>query len=293
MRRFTKIEGYTLVELLIVVAIVGMVAGAIVGVYQVSQSIYVRATALEAAQLGVRAGLDRMANELRLIGSFWVGANGAGNAITAATSTSITFMASVDDRSMVGNPLAQAPEATASPATTLTSVPLSLTATTINEAFKCYGNPALNDYIYIADGGTRDVRQIATINGNSTCNNINDRTITLTSNLSSIYPAGSLVRDVKIITYARNAADKTLTRSQGGSGADAIVDNVTGLTFIYYDTTGSRLPPGQDQNPPPCPVPGPNPDPSLIREIRVDLKVQGADGSARCMTTRVKPRSLP
>lgn len=55
MRRFTKTEGYTLVELLIVVAIVGMVAGAIVGVYQVSQNIYVRATALEAAQLGARA----------------------------------------------------------------------------------------------------------------------------------------------------------------------------------------------------------------------------------------------
>lgn len=99
MRRYTKAEGYTLVELLIVMAIVGMVAAAILGVYQVSQDIYIRATALEDAQLGARAGLDRMASELRLIGSYWVGAPcGLPNcpAITAATATSITFLADVD-----------------------------------------------------------------------------------------------------------------------------------------------------------------------------------------------------
>lgn len=267
MRRYPKAAGYTLIELLIVMAIVGLVAGAIFGVYQVSQDIYTRATALEDAQLGARAGLDRMANELRLIGSFWFGASGAGNAITAATLTSITFMANVNDLSVINGA-----EATPSPATIGDSVPLSITAEQTGDAFKVYvDNPTLNnDYIYIANGGRREVRQITAINGS---------TLTLASALSSPYPAGSLVRDVKRITYARNVGANTLTRSQGGSGADTIVDNVSALTFTYFDTAGGAL--------------GATPNAALIREIQIDLTVQGTDGSQRRMTTRVRPRSLP
>lgn len=261
-------SGYSLVEMLIAMAIIGLMASAVAGVYQVSHQTYIRAGSLEAAQTGARAGLDRMASELRLIGSFWVGASGAGNAITVATSTSITFMASVDDSSVINGA-----EATPNPTTTGNSVPLSITAGQTGDAFKIYvSNPNLNnDFIYIANGGRREVKRITGINGS---------TLTLASALSSPYPAaGSLVRDVKRITYTRNAADNTLTRSQGGSVADPVVDGVSALTFTYFDTVGGAL--------------GANPDPSIIREIQIDLTVQGADSSARRMTTRVRPRSLP
>jgi prepilin-type N-terminal cleavage/methylation domain-containing protein len=285
MRCHTRAEGYTLVELLIVLAIVGMVAGGIVGVYQVSQGIYTRATALEDAQLGARAGLDRMASELRLIGSFWVGASGAGNAITAASPASITFMANVNDNSVINGA-----EATVSSTATGTSVPLSISATATDDAFKVYmANPALNDYIYIANGGTREVKRITDINGSA---------LTLApppeTPLSSAYPVGSLVRDVKIITYTRNAVATStcpaltcLTRRQGGANAEAIVDNVSGLTFTYFRSDGGT----------------PTTDPALIREIQIDLTVcikrtpaascQDPESSLRQMTTRVKPRSLP
>jgi prepilin-type N-terminal cleavage/methylation domain-containing protein len=271
MRRYTTAEGYTLVELLIVVAITGMVAAGIVGVYQVFQGIYTRATALEDAQLGARAGLDRMANELRLIGSFWVGASGAGNAITAATPTSIIFMANVDDSSVVNGV-----EAIASSIATGTSVPLSLSAADTADAFRIYvANPDVNnDYIYIANGGKREVKRITAINNS---------TLTLAplpeTPLSSAYPVGSLIRDVKRITYTRDAVTNRLTRSQGGSGADPVVDNVVGLTFTYFDKDGGAL--------------GTNPTASAIREIQVSLTTQGADGSRRTMTTRVNPRNLP
>lgn len=277
MRRYTKAEGYTLVELLIVMAIVGMVAAAIFGVYQVSQDIYTRATALEDAQLGARAGLDRMASELRLIGSFWVGASGATSAIITETSppspspTRITFMANVDDSSVINGA-----EATPNPTATGTSVPLSLSATATADAFKVYvANPDVNnDYIYIANGGRREVKRITAINGS---------TLTLApppeTPLSSAYPAGSLVRDVKRITYTRDAVANRLTRSQGGSGADPVVDNVVGLTFTYFDAVGGAL--------------GTNPTASAIREIQMSLTTQGADGSRRTMTSRVKPRNLP
>lgn len=282
MKRFARTQGYSLVELLIVMAIVGVIAGSILAVYQVSQGIYIRATALEDAQLGARAGLDRMANELRLIGSYWVGATDAGNAITEATPTSITFMANVNDLSMTGNPPAQAPEATVCSGCTAsgTSVPLSLTATATTDAFKVYTDTTLNDYIYIANGARREVKRIESIDSNAL-------TLPLASPLRwSPYPAGSLVRDVKTITYTRNPnatstcpALTCLTRTQGGSNADTIVDNVLGLAFTYFDTTGAAL--------------GANPTVALIREIQIALTVQGTDGSQRLMTTRVRPRNLP
>ncbi len=269
MMRVNKTKGYSLIELLITLAIAGLIGGAILGVYKVSQDTYIRASSLEAAQDGARGGLDRMANELRLIGSYWVGASGAGNAITTASSTSITFMANVDSSSVIGG--AGGNEATAT-ALTANTVTLSLNATATADAFKVYNNPALNDYIYIANGGTREVKRIDTINGN---------TLTLTSALSSTYPVGSLVRDVKTITYTRNTGNNTLTRTQGGDlTPDPIVDNVTVLTFTYFDTVGGALPASP-------------PNLGLIREIRIDLTVQSPDGSARYMTTRVKPRSLP
>ncbi|MDE2059130.1 MAG: prepilin-type N-terminal cleavage/methylation domain-containing protein, partial [candidate division NC10 bacterium] len=161
MRRFTKTEGYSLIELLIALAIAGLIGGAILGVYRVSQDTYIRASSLEAAQVGARAGLDRMANELRLIGSYWIGASGAGNAITAASPASITFMANVNDLYMAN---ANALEAAATNNVTGTAVSLSILASDTANAFKVYVNSALNDYIYIANGGTREVKQINSIN---------------------------------------------------------------------------------------------------------------------------------
>jgi prepilin-type N-terminal cleavage/methylation domain-containing protein len=270
MKRVTETEGYSLVELLIVLAIAGLIGGAIFEVYRVSQDTYIRASSLEAAQVGARAGLDRMANELRLIGSYWVGANGAGNAITNAASDSITFMANVDNVDALS--VSNGAEATTSAAATGTSVPLNLSTTATADAFRVYANLALNDYIYIANGGSRDVRQIASLTLSTI--NLNPPPA---SPLSFTYPVGSIVRDVKTITYARNAGANTLTRRQGGANADPIVDNVTGLTFTYFRSDGVT----------------PTTDPALIREIRIDLTVQNSDGTARYMTTRVKPRSLP
>ncbi len=262
MRRYTK--GYTLVELLIVMAIVGMVAAAILGVYQVSQDIYTRTTALEDAQLGARAGLDRMASELRLIGAYWSGATGAGPAITAATATTITFMADVNGDTVVNNAETAVAAGTTASGTT---VQVSGTASQAANAFVVYQSPALNDYVYIANGGRREVKQISAVAGT---------TLTLAAALTTTYPAGSLVRSVETVTY--NFAANSLTRSVGGSGNDTIIDNVTGLTLTYLDANGTNL--------------GTAPPPASIREIQMSLTTQGTDGSRRTMTTRVRPRNL-
>jgi hypothetical protein len=233
-----------------------------------------------------------MANELRLIGSYWVGVSSCAplpncSAITAATPTSITFMGNVSNVDTLS--VSNGAEVRVSGTASGTSVPLNISASDTANAFKVYtgSGSTLNDWIYIADGGTREVKQIASITGS---------TLNLASALSSPYPVppdtnvqNVLVRDVKTITYTRNAVATStcpvaltcLTRTQGGDTTpDPIVDHVTGLTFTYFDATGAALPASP-------------PNPGLIREIRIDLTVQSPDGSARYMTTRVKPRSLP
>jgi len=255
--------GYTLVELLIVIAILGMVAAAIVGVYEVSVQAYVRSASLEDAQLGARAGLERMITELRLVGAFWAGATGAGTAITAATGTSITFMADVNGDTVSGD------EMTVSSNPNSTTVVVGGTATQVVNAFNIYQTAALNDHLYIASGATREVSRLSGVSGS---------TLTLATALTKSYPPGSLVRSVEQVTYTLNAATGSLTRSVGGSGAFAIVDNVAGLTLTYFDANGTLL--GQ-----PVTL-------ALIREIQISLTTQGNDGSRRTMTSRVRPRNL-
>jgi prepilin-type N-terminal cleavage/methylation domain-containing protein len=248
--------GFTLAELLIVTFILGLVMAAILSVYQVSQQTYTRASSLEGAQLGARTGLDRMATELRLIGSYWTGATNAGTAITAATSTSITFMGDVN-----GNTVSGGAETTVAAGTTATGTTVQVSGTA--------SGFAVNDYLHIADGVLREVRQITAHAGT---------TITLGAALTTTYPAGSLVRSVESVTYTFDSPAKTLTRTVGGGAAEIIVDNVTGLTLTYFDANGN------DQ--------GGAPNLALIREIQISLTTQGSDGSRRTMSSRVKPRNL-
>lgn len=275
--------GHSMVELLITIGVIGLVASAVAGVYQVSQQTYIRASSLEAVQTGARAGLDRMAGELRLIGSFWIGASCVEsncNAITTASSNSITFRANVEN--VDGLSASNGAEVSISGTAGGTTVPLSISATATADAFKVYENQGLNDFVYIADGGRREVRRIESRDGS---------TLNLVSALSSLYPVppdtnvqNVLVRDVKTITYALEANPQKpgcvpfcLTRSQGGSGNEPVVDNVSNLTFTFFGTNGLT----------------PTTDPALIREIQIDLTVRGGDGSLRRMITRVRPRNLP
>jgi len=261
-------RGFSLLELLIVTAILGMVAGAVFGVYQVSQQIYTRATSLEDAQLGVRAGLDRMAGEFRLIGAYLSGAIGAPAAISAistASPVSITFLADID--------------ADGAGTTTTTAISVKgVTAVVVDGSsatFNTYTTASLNDYLYIANGAWREVKQVSSV---VTATN----TITLATGLTNkSYPTGSMVRSIETMKYTFNDASagtnpSTITRKVGGGDDEVIVENVTGLTLTYYQSDGTTT----------------TTTASDIREIEIKLTTKGSDGSLRTMTSRVKPRSL-
>lgn len=252
--------GFTLLELLIAIAIATMVATAILQIFQGSMSQVTHATSLEDAQSSARVGLDQMAAELRVIGAYYDGIPGAGDAITTATPTTLTFLADVDADTVSGTT-----ESTLTVASTATTLTVSQNAS----AFNTYGTLSANDWAYVANGSTREVRQVTTVAGS---------VVTLASALTNSYPVGSIVRSVEKVSYAFSASAKTLTRTLGGNSADTVLDNVTNLTFTYFDSGGTQL----------ASTPT---SPAAIKEIQISLTAQGTGGDLRTMTSRVRFRN--
>ncbi len=315
MARLTREDGFTLMELMIVVAILAMIAAAILGVYQVSQAIYTRSASLEDAQLSARAGLDRMAIELRLAGAYVSGAVNSIDAITAASRTSITFRGDVNGDTLNSS----GDEITVCSASSCSALGdpgyTSGTSLVVNRATGIDGttNPfAANKYIYALTGPRREVGQIAAGYASGT-------TLTLAAGLTYNYPVGSIVRTVETVTYTFNdathaivAARNTITRNWDGTEPNlpdsVVVSNVTDLTLTYYriclrgaavcDTDADATCPFH-----PTALPVPVSAACLAKipqyksvlsglEIQISLTTQGNDGSRRTMISRVRPRSL-
>lgn len=257
-------SGYSLVELLVVLGVVAMIAAGTYGVYETSQRVYLRATTAEDAQLRARAGLALMTTDLRLIGSYWTGAGGSGPAILGATETSITFMADVEGRTVNNGVEMKTSGLSRSGARAVT---LNASATRVTDAFRTYTASALNDFLYVASGSRHEVQQIAATDGS---------TLTLAGSLTGTYPAGSLVRAVERVTYAFNPTARSLTRAVGGSGAQTVINEVSGLALSYFD---GRHPATATS------------DPARIREIRLSFTTHADDGTPRTMTSRVRVRN--
>ena len=68
MLRITNSQGFTLVELLITMAIAGIVLGAVYGTYRSQQKSYVAQDQVGAMQQNLRAAMDYMARDIRMAG---------------------------------------------------------------------------------------------------------------------------------------------------------------------------------------------------------------------------------
>jgi hypothetical protein len=244
--------GYGLAEALVVAAVAGIVMAAAFAALDVSQRTFTASSSLADAQVGARAVIDRMLAELRLTGSSYVGATGAGAAITTATATSIAFVGDVDADTVASN---------ADAVTIGTALGITIVLSAANSGF------AVNESVYIANGGSREVRPISAVAG---------ATLILGTALTGIYPAGSIVRSVETISYTYNATTRTLSRTAGGV-TETAAENVVDFSLTYFD--GSN-PPVQTT------------DPTQIREIEVKITIEGTGGSRRLMAARVRPRSL-
>jgi prepilin-type N-terminal cleavage/methylation domain-containing protein len=257
--RHARESGYTLAELLIVIAVLGFVMAAVLGIYQTTQQSYLFATAGEDAQLTARAVLDRVVSEFRMINN---GRTVSTGAITAATATSITFLADINNDTL-----------TSSGADATLAALANAGATTV-QASSASGF-SVGELLYIADGAIRETQSITAVSGT---------TLTLGAGLGTSYPTGSIVRSVETVTYSLDAGN--LTRTVGGSGAQTIASGVPTFQITYW---AGSIPPVQITD---VTSQG-NRD--SVREIRVQLTVSSTSGDQtvqRTMQASVRPRNL-
>jgi prepilin-type N-terminal cleavage/methylation domain-containing protein len=246
MERRSGEAGYTLTELLVVCALFGMIAAASLGLYKVAQETYTSTSGLVDSQSEARAAIDRMAADLRLAGSFVVGATSAPTAVSSASSSAITFLADID-----GDTLSSGAEATASSAAGTSVVVSSATGFSASE------------YLYIASGITREVRQISSISGT---------TLTLSASLTNSFSSGSIVRSVESVAWSYSSG--TLTRQVGSGTAETVASNLSSFTLTYYDSSNNTTTTA-----------------SSIRRIKVNLTV-GSGSAKRTLEVEVHPVSL-
>ena len=256
-------RGFTLTELLITVAIMGLVMAAVLGVQMTSSTMFLRGENQAEAQQAARAAL-LMEEDLRMVrygcpdlGCPTPPPAGAQQAISAASTTSITFWADTLNASTTLS------AAVAAGAVTL---PV-LDASGIN----------VNDRIYLTDGATWETRVVTAKAGN---------TLTVAA-LTNAYPQGVQVGRPRQIVYTFNAATGTLTKDAGdGNGAQTLANGITSLTYSFYDAGDALITPAN-----------PVANPQNIRRILIQTTTRsalasGGGASTFQINTNVRPRNL-
>lgn len=270
MARFKGEAGFTLTELLIVVAILGFAMAAVLGIYQVTQRTTFFASAGEEAQLSARAVLDRLATELRMTNA---GRTTTTGAVTAASATSITFLGDVDTDTVTFN----------SATSTWTETTLTALADTGQNTLQVSSANgfSVGEVVLLADGSIRETQSITTISGN---------TLTVGAGLTTFYITGSIVRSIETVTYTYTpptapATAGTLTRTAGGT-TETLADNITTFQLTYWD---GSVPPVQITDL----TTQANRD--QIREIRIRIITRSQTGDqtvSRAMDVTVRPRNF-
>ncbi|MFQ5899102.1 MAG: PilW family protein [Candidatus Methylomirabilia bacterium] len=252
--------GFTLTEMLLVTAVLGLVLAAVLGVYQVSLRSYLFTTAGETAQLSGRAVVDRIASEFRLINNSRSVSPGA---ITAATATTITFLAEINNDTL---------DAAGADATLTAPANAGDTEAQVSSA----AGFSAGELLYVADGAISENQVITGIAGT---------TLTLGASLDASYPAGSVARSVETVTYTLDGTG-TLRRQVGGGGAQPLASGVTAFQITYWtgvtppvEITDLTTQVNRDR----------------VRELRVTLTSTAQSGDqtvSRTFRASVRPRNL-
>ena len=265
MRRLKTEAGFSLIELVVVVAILGIVLAAVLGMLQGTQRVILFASAGEDAQVTARAALNQLATDLRLINR---GGPTSAGAITAASATSITFLSDIDNDTQDG----------AGNNATLTALAnIGATTVQVNSATGF----SVGELLSIADGPVAETHPITAIAGT---------TLTLGAGLTASYPVGSIVRSVETVSYTWDLATRTLCRNVGGAciapfpNILLIATDVTGFQLTYFDSAGAVIPNPTTQA-----------ARDAIREVRVQLTSLAQSGDqtvSRIMAVTVRPRNF-
>jgi prepilin-type N-terminal cleavage/methylation domain-containing protein len=261
-RRFAVVrdqQGFTLGELLVTVAILGLVMAAVLGVQMTSNTMFLRGENQSEAQQDARAAM-LMEEDFRMIG-YGCPDNGCPTPppggtqrkISAAQTNLLTFWAD-----------------TLNASTTLTAN-VAVGASTLPVANA--SGIAVNDRIFINNGSTWETRVVTAKAGNNLS----------VAALTNAYPQGVQVGRPRQITYQLTGG--ALTRDAGdGNGAQTLTTGVVNLVFSYFNNTTDAS------------IAAPVANTATIGRIRIQTTTQSATGAAGLSTfaidTNVRPRNL-
>lgn len=263
-------RGFTLAELLVTVAILGLIMAAVLGVQITSSTMFLRGENQAEAQQAARAAM-LIEEDLRMVGygcpdlgcptpppgGTQQTLTAASYITTAPASASITFWA---DTLNVSTTLSAAVAAGAGTLPVVDSIGIQV-----------------NDRVYIHNGATWETKVVTTKVGN-------DLTV---SSLTNGYPQGAQVGRPRQITYSFDGATGTLTKDAGdGNGAQTLATGMTGLAFTFFDANDAPITPTN-----------PVGAPSTIRRIEIQATTQsaqasGGGASTYQIKTNVRPRNL-
>jgi prepilin-type N-terminal cleavage/methylation domain-containing protein len=204
-------HGYTLAELLVVCAVLGLVMAGVLTLYMTGTTVALTGQNKTEAQQGARGTL-LIEEDLRQAGYGFPANTTANPVFSAASATSVTFWADLT------NSTTTLSAAAASGANVLT--------VTSGAGF------AASNVIYVINQGVWETRTVASATAT---------TVTLTAGLTNAYPAGAQVGLPRQITYSWDGVG-TLSRN-GGGGAQPAVTGVTAFALSYYDATETLIPP--------------------------------------------------
>ncbi len=263
-------HGFTLVELLVTLAILGLVMGAALTVYMTGDTIGQTGQNKAEAQQAARAVM-LIEEELRLAGygvppSLTKFVN---DATGSTSSTEVTFLADVAN------------------ASTTLSANVASGNTTLN--VESVAGVAVGDAIYLINGDPY-------VKLNVTSVNVAPKTIGVQAGplaascpqeaaVGYCFPRGAQVGRPRQIRYSWNAATQTLSKDGGdGTGLQPLATGVQNLQFRYFDTGDVEIQPVnlalQLGN---------------IRRIQITVTAQSAAARNRgtfAMTSSVRPRNL-
>jgi prepilin-type N-terminal cleavage/methylation domain-containing protein len=194
-------KGYTLMELVIGVALLGLIFAAVTQLFQISLTVQARGNTTEEALSQARTPITQLVHDLQQAGAGFAASTGI---FTLATSTSLTVRGDLDDI-----------ETTLAAAASTGATSLTVASTS---------GLAVGKSVLVSDGPIRENLIITAISGN---------TVTVGSALVNSYPVGSIVRSAETVTYT--FASLTLSRSQDGGASNALADNLSALAFTYQD----------------------------------------------------------
>lgn len=197
-------RGFTLSELLVTVALIGLISAATALLYITGNQMFTSGANRAEAQQAARVGM-MIQDDLRLAG---YGFRTDQSAFTISTATRVEFWADLIDAST---------HLAADAATAATAFTVDL------------GHGAgirVNDVLHLMNGATVDQLTVTGVNGD---------VISFAPALSALYPRGAFVGVPKRVRYDYDAPNRTVTRDAGdGTGTIVVAAGVRAFALTYW-----------------------------------------------------------